>query len=92
MLKTSFALGLAFSIGTEALVPRAEICCFHLTASGEVSGQVGQLTDGQNRIGGDNEQGVLCINGEGAITDGMGRGCILTGMKTPFRYPWLIAS
>lgn len=94
MSKISFAVALALSLGTEALVSRhaplvprqAGICCFHLTASGGVSGGVGQLPDGQNRIGGNFPQGIYCINEQGAITDGTGRGCILTRMELTFRH------
>ncbi|KAI9784918.1 MAG: hypothetical protein M1816_000554 [Peltula sp. TS41687] len=85
MLKSSVAVALVLSLGTEALVPRAESCCFHLTASGGESGEVGQLFDGQNRIHGNYPEGEYCIDAEGAITDGEGRGCILTPPTTQFQ-------
>ncbi|KAJ6110205.1 ubiquitin 3 binding protein But2 C-terminal domain-containing protein [Penicillium sp. IBT 16267x] len=69
-----------------ALVGRAQTCCFHLTASGGASGAVGQLSDGQNRIG-DNSlsPAQFCISSGGSITDGSGRGCILTPPTTQFQ-------
>ncbi|KAJ6121148.1 hypothetical protein N7523_005428 [Penicillium sp. IBT 18751x] len=69
----------AFAAGSQALISRAGSCCFHLSSNGS---PVGQLSDGQNRIG-DNSlpQGEFCING-GSITDGQGRGCILTPPTT----------
>jgi hypothetical protein len=69
----------ASAAGVHALVNRGDSCCFHLTASGGASGPVGQLSDGQNRIG-DNSlsPAEFCIDSNGAITDGNGRGCILT--------------
>lgn len=69
----------AFAASAQALVPRGGNCCFHLTASGGSSGPVGQLSDGQNRIG-DNSlpTAQFCISSDGSITDGHGRGCILT--------------
>lgn len=72
----------AFAAGTHALVGRTSGCCFHLTSNGS---PVGQLSDGQNRIG-DNSlpEGEFCING-GSITDGNGRGCILTPPTTQFQ-------
>jgi hypothetical protein len=78
MMKTFVTLA-AFAAGTNALVGRSDSCCFHLTASGDVSGSVGQLSDGQNRIG-DNSLSAAdyCINSSGGITDSNGRGCIIT--------------
>lgn len=65
----------AFAVGSQALVSRTGSCCFTLSSNGS---PVGQLPDGQNRIG-DNSlpEGQFCISG-GSITDGSGRGCILT--------------
>lgn len=72
----------AFAAGTQALVSRTGSCCFHLTSNGS---PVGQLSDGQNRIG-DNSlpEGEFCIS-DGSITDGSGRGCILTPPTTQFQ-------
>jgi hypothetical protein len=69
----------AFAAGTNALVGRSDSCCFHLTSSGDAPGKLGQLSDGQNRIG-DNSlsPAQYCIDSKGAITDSNGRGCILT--------------
>lgn len=69
----------ALVAGANALVGRGDSCCFHLTASGEAGGPLGQLSDGQNRIG-DNSlsPSQFCIDSTGSITDGSGRGCILT--------------
>ena len=77
-MKTFVAVTLALAAGTNALVPRTGTCCFSLQASGGASGTVGQLTDGQNRIGGNLPAGSYCIGSNGGITDGAGRGCILT--------------
>jgi hypothetical protein len=69
----------AFAAGTNALVGRSDTCCFHLTSSGGASGGLGQLSDGQNRIGDSTLSAAqYCIDSKGAITDNKGRGCILT--------------
>ncbi|KAL2861801.1 ubiquitin 3 binding protein But2 C-terminal domain-containing protein [Aspergillus pseudodeflectus] len=81
----NFAAFAALAASANALVPRDTSCCFGLTASGEASGPVGQLDDGQNRIGGDLPAGQYCIDTDGSITDGNGRGCILTPPTTQFQ-------
>ena len=68
----------AFAAGANALVGRSNSCCFHLTATGGASGTVGQLGDGQNRIGGGLPETQFCIDSNGAITDSSGRGCVVT--------------
>lgn len=70
----------AFAAGTNALVGRGDSCCFHMTSSGGASGDLGQLSDGQVRVG-DNSLSAsqFCIDSKGAITDNKGRGCIVTG-------------
>lgn len=74
----SVIAALALAVGSNALAIRdTASCCFHLSASGAVTGTVGQLSDGQNRVGGGLPQATYCING-GSITDANGRGCILT--------------
>lgn len=73
----SFVAALAFSLGADALIARTTSCCFHLDASGAVTGSVGQLSDGQARVGGGLPASQFCIAGSG-ITDANGRGCILT--------------
>lgn len=67
----------AFAAGADAIIGRTSSCCFHLTAPN--GSPVGQLSDGQNRIG-DNSltAAEFCITPDGSITDGNGRGCILT--------------
>ncbi|OQD81038.1 hypothetical protein PENANT_c030G04659 [Penicillium antarcticum] len=73
----------AFAAGAQALVARDDSCCFHLNASGDKTGPVGQLSDGQNRIGDDSlSPAQYCISSDGSITDGNGRGCILTPPTT----------
>lgn len=74
----NFATLAAFAAGGNALVSRADSCCFHLTASGAASGTVGQLGDGQNRLGGGLSAASFCIDSNGAITDSSGRGCVVT--------------
>ena len=74
----TFAAIAALAIGVNAAVmERNDKCCFGLSASGGVSGQVGQLDDGQNRVGGGHPPGHYCLS-NGGLTDGHGRGCILT--------------
>jgi hypothetical protein len=74
----------ALAAGTNALVSRTDSCCFHLSSSGGASGKLGQLGDGQNRIGDSKlSPAQFCINPNGEITDANGRGCILT-RKCPF--------
>lgn len=80
MRSTLFSLVFA-SAGSCALFPRHRYegqCCFKLHTYGGAEGTVGQLYDGQNRIGGHYEPAVYCIRGD-AIYDSEGRGCILTG-------------
>ncbi|KAH8816453.1 ubiquitin 3 binding protein But2 C-terminal domain-containing protein [Xylogone sp. PMI_703] len=67
---------LAIGGASAVSIPRSG-CSFQLNASGGQSGSVGQLSDGQNRIGGGYPQATYTIN-NGAITDSAGRGCILT--------------
>lgn len=75
----NFVTVAAFAAGANALVGRSSSCCFSLNASGGASGTLGQLSDGQNRIGDDSlSPAQYCIDSNGAITDGNGRGCILT--------------
>ncbi|KAF2165697.1 hypothetical protein M409DRAFT_23987 [Zasmidium cellare ATCC 36951] len=76
------AAGLAAG-ASAAILPRDQ-CCFQITASGGKSGTVGQLSDGQNRIGGSHPAGTYCLN-NGGLTDSQGRGCILTPPTTQFQ-------
>ncbi len=74
---------LAFGLGASAVtVPRS--CTFTLTASGGQSGVVGQLGDGQNRIGGGHPTGSYTVK-NGQIIDASGRGCILTPPTSQFQ-------
>lgn len=83
-MKSFIATALALTAGASAHVIRTSSCCFHLSASGAVTGTVGQLSDGQNRIGGGLPAAQYCID-NGGITDGSGRGCILTSPTTQFQ-------
>ncbi|KAE8362443.1 ubiquitin 3 binding protein But2 C-terminal domain-containing protein [Aspergillus caelatus] len=82
----NFIILAALAASAQGLMGRTTNCCFHLTASGGASGTVGQLSDGQNRIG-DNtlSPAQFCISSDGSITDGSGRGCILTPPTTQFQ-------
>ena len=54
-----------------------------MTAYGGPGGDVGQLPDGQNRIGDTGlPEGQYCIGKYGGLTDSNGRGCILTPPTT----------
>jgi hypothetical protein len=85
----------AFGLGANALVARQTSTCYQLQASGGAAGILGQLGDGQNRIGGDgNPTGCYCLSGNGdgndgegsgGFTDSNGRGCILTPPTTQFQ-------
>ncbi|TVY15308.1 hypothetical protein LARI1_G006629 [Lachnellula arida] len=70
-----------YSLSTLAVALGASLaasqCTFSITSSGGQSGILGQLSDGQNRIGGSSPQGTYTIS-NGAITDSLGRGCIVT--------------
>lgn len=99
MKRLVFLAALAASANALALFTRAEVpCCFHLNVSGEVTGSLGQLTDGQSRVG-DNSlsQSLFCINSTGVITDSTGKGCIITRESTSrslnsYHYETLIQS
>ncbi|KAJ5930326.1 hypothetical protein N7466_005819 [Penicillium verhagenii] len=74
----------ALAAGVDALVGRTDSCCFQLT--GPNGSPVGQLSDGQNRIGDSSLAAAeFCISSDGSITDGSGRGCILTPPTTQFQ-------
>jgi hypothetical protein len=78
-------LALLLIFGASALnIPRTQ-CTFGLTASGGQSGTIGQLDDGQNRIGGGLTAVVFSINNNGSVMDSAGRGCILTRKFVPLR-------
>lgn len=77
-------VGAAFVLGASAAAVPKDQCCFQLTASGGQQGTIGQLSDGQNRIGGGYSPATYCIS-NGGITDKNGRGCILTPPTTQFQ-------
>lgn len=82
---------LSFVASTNALIAqRWASCCFHVSASGAVTGTIGQLNDGQNRQGGGLSPAEYCI-ADGAITDANGRGCILTRKSYYTALTYLIA-
>lgn len=70
----------AFAASVNGLVGRAEpACCFYLNVTGEVTGPLGQLVDGQSRVGDYSlPQSQFCINSTGVVTDATGKGCIIT--------------
>lgn len=79
---------LLLAAGANALVSRGQPCCFHLNAPGNGGpvGQVGQLGDGQNRLGQSGlPEGTYCLGPNGGVTDGKGRGCILTPPTTQWQ-------
>lgn len=78
------ALAVAGSSASAFVLPRDDSCSFQVTASGGKSGTVGQLDDGQNRIGGGLAPATYHIS-NGGITDANGRGCILTPPTTQFQ-------
>ncbi|KAF9693851.1 hypothetical protein EKO04_008437 [Ascochyta lentis] len=82
-MKYAFAQ-VAFGLGANALVAREASQCIQLQASGGQSGVLGQLGDGQNRVGGGHPTGCYCLS-SGGFTDSNGRGCILTPPTTQFQ-------
>jgi hypothetical protein len=68
----------AFAAGTHALVGRSDSCCFQLTASGGASGSLGQLSDGQVRVGDTTLSASTFCLADSVITDSDGRGCVVT--------------
>ncbi|UPX16890.1 uncharacterized protein EKO05_0007272 [Ascochyta rabiei] len=82
-MKYAFAQ-VAFGLGANAFVAREASQCIQLQASGGQSGVLGQLGDGQNRVGGGHPTGCYCLS-SGGFTDSNGRGCILTPPTTQFQ-------
>lgn len=78
------ALAVASSSASAFVLPRDDGCTFEVTAAGGKSGTVGQLGDGQNRIGGGLAPATYHIS-NGGITDANGRGCILTPPTTQWQ-------
>lgn len=84
---TTFLLTAGLVAGAAgAALPRHDNgqCQFQLTAAGGASGTVGQLDDGQNRIGGSFEAATYSFE-NGAIKDSNNRGCILTPPTSQFQ-------
>lgn len=85
-MKYTFSLLALAASASAAVLPRGSSCTcsgFTLTASGGKSGVVGQLGDGQNRIGRHPPAKYNLCGGK--ITDANGRGCILTPPTTQFQ-------
>ncbi|KAJ5732308.1 hypothetical protein N7493_003789 [Penicillium malachiteum] len=81
----SFIAIAAFAAGANALVSRSNSCCFEITASGGASGTLGQLSDGQVRVGDTTLSAAeFCLSGS-IITDSEGRGCVITTETTQFQ-------
>ncbi|KAJ5660594.1 hypothetical protein N7507_007045 [Penicillium longicatenatum] len=76
-MKSTIAIA-ALVAGANALVGRSDSCCFQLTASGSATGTLGQLSDGQVRLGDTTLSAAeFCISNS-IITDSEGRGCVVT--------------
>ncbi|KAJ5670068.1 uncharacterized protein N7477_005431 [Penicillium maclennaniae] len=75
----------AFAAGTNALVGRSDSCCFKITASGGASGSLGQLGDGQVRVGDTTLSAATFCLEDTVITDSAGRGCVVTSETTQFQ-------
>lgn len=69
----------------DAFVSRSDSCCFQLTASGGASGSLGQLNDGQVRVGDSNLSNAEFCLSNAIITDSEGRGCVITAETTQFQ-------
>ncbi|KAJ5703159.1 hypothetical protein N7488_010707 [Penicillium malachiteum] len=81
----SFIAIAAFAASANALVGRSNSCCFEITASGGASGTLGQLSDGQVRVGDTTLSAAeFCLSGS-IITDSEGRGCVITTETTQFQ-------
>jgi hypothetical protein len=79
----SFAMKPVLTLGVFAFGAKAlnglDICCFKLTAdTSSTPGTIGQLNDGQDRLGGRLLPTEYCMDSNGAIFDSNGRECILS--------------
>lgn len=85
-MKSYIAAAIILAASSEALVARRSICCTSLDiVGGSPNGTLGQLGDGQNRVGDDSlPAGTYCFN-NGGFTDENGRGCILTPPTSQFQ-------
>lgn len=73
MLYPLLALGLGVAV-TEAAVARTSGCQLHFTASGAISGPVGEISSGQVRAGGGVSSTTFTLQGE-QLWDDKGHGC-----------------
>ncbi|KAM3069547.1 hypothetical protein ACMFMG_005651 [Clarireedia jacksonii] len=83
-MKFSTSTSFIFAPGASAAIIRRDQCSFTITASGGQSGVVGQLSDSQNRLGGEYPTEDYAIS-NGQITDSNGRGRILTPSVQQFQ-------
>ncbi|KAJ5123618.1 hypothetical protein N7448_009715 [Penicillium atrosanguineum] len=87
-MKNFFGIA-AFVAGTNALVGRSDSCCFQITASGGASGTLGQLSDGQVRVGDTTLSAATFCLEDAIITDSNGRGCVVTSeYHRSYKYMW----
>jgi hypothetical protein len=77
---STFAAAAVIATANALVAGDTVICCFSLSATGGASGPVGQIDDGQARLGSGLQPGQFCIDSSGEIKDGIGRGCFLTRM------------
>lgn len=73
MLYSLLALGLGTAL-TEAAVVRTSGCQLHFTASGAISGPVGEISSGQVRAGSGVSSTTFTLQG-GQLWDDKGHGC-----------------
>ncbi|KAK6497914.1 hypothetical protein TWF481_012310 [Arthrobotrys musiformis] len=90
-MRSTFALSLlSLSASVQSLVIPRNTCyrCqdFTISVSGGISGPLGQIYDGQNRVGPNTPDAAKYTLGcNGGITDANGRGCILTPPTTQYQ-------
>ncbi|KAK6529942.1 hypothetical protein TWF281_009092 [Arthrobotrys megalospora] len=90
-MRSTFALSLlALAASVQSLVLPRNPCykCqgFTISVSGGVTGPLGQISDGQNRVGPNTPTPAKYNLGcNGGITDAKGRGCILTPPTTQYQ-------
>lgn len=80
-MRSTFAAAAVIATANALVARDTPVCCFGLSATGNVTGAVGQIDDGQVRLGSGLSPGQFCIDASGAIKDGNGRGCFLTRMS-----------
>lgn len=81
MLYSLLALGLGTAL-TEAAVVRTSGCQLHFTASGAISGPVGEISSGQVRAGSGVSSTTFTLQG-GQLWDNKGHGCWWTRTFCP---------